>query len=383
MKIYCLSLLVLLIAMSFGFSQNQPIADQQSSITNTRIVEMSKLGLDDDIIIAKIKNGTCEFQLEDTDLINLKKAGVSPKIIAAMLDANALTSPRVVVDNTLVPIHTMGQSKIGGRLGHDVSLGFKSVKEKAYLDGPHSSIVSSPSPMIEIDLPKADTIDNFILVQMDEKNNRRELEVEARGGLVGAKNGIRAEAIRKTHAIALGGNRFQMGTDPLKKGEYIIYVVGSPDSIRGIYGRGYDFSVRNVEMKRESTRVVTQKVSTPEPILSHTLSNVASDKSLDIQSWDKADVSRMGVLFSGNPTEKHDGLQISSVQSDGPAFNVGMESGDVIISIDGHYLYTVDDLRAELNRHEEGARLLIRYRRNRLTYENYLTLITREAAARK
>jgi hypothetical protein len=50
MKIYCLSLLVLLIAMSFGFSQNQPIADQQSSITNTRIVEMSKLGLDDDII---------------------------------------------------------------------------------------------------------------------------------------------------------------------------------------------------------------------------------------------------------------------------------------------------------------------------------------------
>jgi hypothetical protein len=93
--------------------------------------------------------------------------------------------------------------------------------------------------------------------------------------------------------------------------------------------------------------------------------------------------SRIGVWFTGNPTVKHDGLQISSVQPNGPAFNVGIESGDVIISMDGQYLYTVDDLRAELKRHEEGTRLLIRYRRDRLTYENYLTLISRQAAARR
>ena len=205
---------------------------------------MSKLGLDDEIIIAKIKNGSCEFQLEDPDLVHLKKSGVSPKVIAAMLDASVLTTARVTINGTEVPIHTMGQAKVGGRLGHVMTAKIKSVKEKAYLDGPHSTIFSNSSPVIEIDLPKGYTIDDYILVQMDGKDDRRELEVEARGGIVGEKNGIRAEAIHKTTVASLGGNKFQLGTDALKKGEYIIYVVGSPDSVKGIYGKGYDFTVQ-------------------------------------------------------------------------------------------------------------------------------------------
>lgn len=40
-----------------------------SDLTNVRVVEMTKIGLDDDIIIAKIKNGTCRFDLADTDLL--------------------------------------------------------------------------------------------------------------------------------------------------------------------------------------------------------------------------------------------------------------------------------------------------------------------------
>ena len=59
---------------------------QGSDITNARVIEMSKLGLDDDIIIARIKHGPSHFQLNDADLLDMKKAGVSPKVIAAMLD---------------------------------------------------------------------------------------------------------------------------------------------------------------------------------------------------------------------------------------------------------------------------------------------------------
>ena len=112
------------LTLSLAFSQNQPTAGQGSGITDARIIEMSKLGLDDDIIIAKIKNGSCEFQLGDTDLVDLKKDGVSPKVIAAMLaDARCfLTSPRVTIDKREVPIHTMGQSQGGGRLGHNLTL---------------------------------------------------------------------------------------------------------------------------------------------------------------------------------------------------------------------------------------------------------------------
>jgi hypothetical protein len=67
--------------------QPQSNSSDGSEITDARVIEMSKLGLDDDIIIARIKHGTCRFQLGDTDLLNLKKAGVSSKVIAAMLDA--------------------------------------------------------------------------------------------------------------------------------------------------------------------------------------------------------------------------------------------------------------------------------------------------------
>ncbi len=57
-----------------------------TKITNARIIEMTKLGLDDDIIIARIKHGSCDFQISDNDLLDLKKAGVTSKVVAAMLD---------------------------------------------------------------------------------------------------------------------------------------------------------------------------------------------------------------------------------------------------------------------------------------------------------
>jgi hypothetical protein len=216
---------------------------QNGDLTNSRVVEMTKMGLDDEIIISKIKNGNCNFQLADSDLVDLKKAGVSSRVVGTMLDSSALTQPQVTVDKKLVTLHTLGMGKIGGRLGHVVTLRVKSIKEKAYLDGQHSSVTTGSGPFIGIDLPKGETIDNYILVQLDGKSDRRELEVEARGGIVGQKNGIRAESIRKTSANPLGGNKFQLATGDLKRGEYLIYIVGSPDANKGIYGKGYDFTV--------------------------------------------------------------------------------------------------------------------------------------------
>ena len=77
-------------------SQTQAPSAQNNELTNARIVEMSKMGLDDDIIIARIKHGVCHFQLADTDLVNLKTAGVSSKVVAAMLESGppaAATEP--------------------------------------------------------------------------------------------------------------------------------------------------------------------------------------------------------------------------------------------------------------------------------------------------
>ena len=58
----------------------------------------------------------------------------------------------------------------------------------------------------------------------------------------------------------------------------------------------------------------------------------------------------------------------------GPADNIDIKPGDVILAIDGHYLYTIEELRAELLRHNPGTRVTIRYRHYRLTSDNYLTI---------
>jgi hypothetical protein len=67
---------------------------QTAKITNARVVQMTKMGLDDDVIVARIKHGVCEFQLSDADLVELKTEGVSSKVVAAMMDsAPAASAP--------------------------------------------------------------------------------------------------------------------------------------------------------------------------------------------------------------------------------------------------------------------------------------------------
>jgi hypothetical protein len=96
-----------------------------------------------------------------------------------------------------------------------------------------------------------------------------------------------------------------------------------------------------------------------------------------------AEEALIGVWFTGNPTVRHDGVEVSGVQPKGPADNIDIKPGDVILAIDGHFLFTIDELRTELLRHEPGARLTIRYRHNRLTSENYLTLGSKDAVPRR
>lgn len=233
--VLCLLLFVSIASVAFG---------QSTEIDNKRVVELTKMGLGDDIIIAKFKTSTCKFALSDEDLAQLKKHGVSDKVVAAMLEASVLTEPKVSIDKNPASIHTFGQAKVGGRLGSAFTYGLKSVKSKAYLQGQHAAIKCSRSPLIEMELPKGDSVENYMIVKLDGKDDRREMEVGSAGGIVGGKTGIRAESIVKTHAVPVAGNKYKLATDSdLKSGEYIIYVVGSIDHVKGIFGKGYDFTV--------------------------------------------------------------------------------------------------------------------------------------------
>ena len=233
----------LVVILSFCCIVVFPTLVFSEDITNARVVEMTKSGLGDDIVIARIKTNTPKFSLTDSDLSQLKKDGVSDKVIAAMLEADAITVARVTVGGKPTELHTFGQAKVGGRLGHTFTYGMKSVKQKAFLPGQHSSVIVSPDAFVELELPRGDTIDNYMIVKLDRKDDRRELEVGSSGGIVGGKSGVRAEAIMPTKPVA-SGTKFRLQSDSkLKPGEYVVYIVGSTDNIKGIFGKGYDFTV--------------------------------------------------------------------------------------------------------------------------------------------
>ena len=114
-------------------------------------------------------------------------------------------------------------------------------------------------------------------------------------------------------------------------------------------------------------------VPAPPPATAEAAVNSAVPDSPPFNSEPTVEEARIGLWFTGNPTAKHDGLEISGVQPNGPADKIDMKPGDVIVALDGHYLYTIDDLRAVLRGNEREGRLAIRYRRNRLTYDNYIS----------
>lgn len=84
-----ISMMFLLLAIS---------AFAESPLTNDDVVKLSKLGLGDDAVIAKVRQAReVDFRLETDDLGKLKAAGVSGKVIAAMLDRSAGNSTTTTV----------------------------------------------------------------------------------------------------------------------------------------------------------------------------------------------------------------------------------------------------------------------------------------------
>lgn len=69
------------------------VASAEAPLTNDDVIKLSALGIGDEAVMAKVRQaGAVAFKLETDDLVKLKNAGVSGKVIAAMLDRVASTT---------------------------------------------------------------------------------------------------------------------------------------------------------------------------------------------------------------------------------------------------------------------------------------------------
>ena len=73
----------------------------------------------------------------------------------------------------------------------------------------------------------------------------------------------------------------------------------------------------------------------------------------------------IGASSDGNPSVRHDGVTVSQVVTGGPADQIGIKVGDVILAIDDHYLYTIEELNNATGRCKPGSTIKIRYRQRR------------------
>lgn len=77
-QLHYLLLCLIVLTGSFAFAQ-------QTALTNDAIMKMAKAGLGDDLIVQSINSQPGEFTTSASDLVTLKQAGVSDRVLAAML----------------------------------------------------------------------------------------------------------------------------------------------------------------------------------------------------------------------------------------------------------------------------------------------------------
>ena len=82
--------LVLVAAVSLSLPGATSLA--QEVLTNDSVIQMVKAGLPEAIVIAKIKGTATKFDLKTDSLVGLKKAGVSDKVLEAMLAAGSVSA---------------------------------------------------------------------------------------------------------------------------------------------------------------------------------------------------------------------------------------------------------------------------------------------------
>src|SRR6267143_1438532 len=79
--------LILMAAVSLSLPGATSIA--QEVLTNDSVIQMVKAGLPEAVVIGKIKSTATKFDLKTDSLVGLKKAGVSDKVLEAMVAAGS------------------------------------------------------------------------------------------------------------------------------------------------------------------------------------------------------------------------------------------------------------------------------------------------------
>src|SRR6267143_463628 len=238
---------VLLLATGAAFSQSS------KPLTNDDVIQMVKGGFDESTTIAAIDSAQANYDTSVPALLALKAAGVSEKVISAMLAATKKKSegtkptaaaapptpapaanPDVPEDmgvytklkGSLAEVYAEVVSWKSGGVGKSMLTGgFTKGHVNATVTGPKSKLQLGTPIEFVIKCAEGVTPSEYMLLKLDEKGDRREFRAVT-GGVYHSSGGAQKDAMKfdfqkiapRTYKIALAG---------LKKGEYGFLPPGS------------------------------------------------------------------------------------------------------------------------------------------------------------
>jgi hypothetical protein len=280
----CRTLFTVVVVLVTGPSVSTLAAQPASNsepLTVEQVLKLSQGGVSEDLIITTIKKNGKPFDLNTDEILELRKSGVSDTVIRFLLDpTQPYTQPAPpakpadlppAAQARPVPTRKYPEDKYASRvpseaglyifpqdspvkveikslLGEKEGAGLGKVLLKkgkviAYLAGPASKTrVAEGSPVLYLRFPDGKSIEDLVLVTLERKGDRRELDV----GPPGAKPELKPEAVRQFDSVEVGAGLYRLTPAKLSKGEYMFYLNGSADPAKGNYGKGYDFGAGSV-----------------------------------------------------------------------------------------------------------------------------------------
>jgi hypothetical protein len=267
-----------------------PAGGQDSSslrkrFTNQDVIDMVKMGLSEDVIIAKIRTASSA----ETDAISLdtsveglkvlKAANVPDSVIKVMINP-APPPPTVVagsspitVDPNLPPpevgvywkdgakfVLVQGQAvtntKAGGKAGSLFTNGLRNQHWDATIEGPVSkNVVRERRPTFYLYVPDGDDSSDYVLIKLNKKGDRREFQIGSFGGMTGGRSGVQRDKEVQFRAEHMGIRIYKLTLEgALKPGEYAFFLgTGQANTMSGARGgnrsggaaagRVYDFTI--------------------------------------------------------------------------------------------------------------------------------------------
>ena len=266
---YKISALCLLLAgLALGQDLQQPVpASGQSALTNDSIIKMLKAGFGEDVIVSMVKAQPAEYSTGVDDLIALKGAGVTDKIITAMVermasgDAGRVVNPPSSEGNA--PVTDVGvywkkagawidlppevvYFKTGGVLWHVGTLGIVKNDINGHINQKHSATqIGSIRDFLHllVRVQEADAISEYQLLRLHVQGSSREFRTVT-GGVFHVSGGATRDLL-PFESKKVAPRTYEIMLPQLRPGEYGLFPPPSSDatSSSGRIGKIYSFRI--------------------------------------------------------------------------------------------------------------------------------------------